>query len=118
MLRLQRPVNRAAIRRRGRWPWLSDSRRLAAEGYTVLVPNAFYRSASLDGSTSPGILTAGQTTERLARWLLNAHDRTDGDAFPMTHDFLSSMLTVSRPAASSVTTYWQPGFTRQRATPR
>jgi CRP-like cAMP-binding protein len=39
-------------------------------------------------------------TERLARWLLIAHDRADGDRFPMTHDFLSMMLSVSRPAVS------------------
>ena len=38
--------------------------------------------------------------ERLARWLLIAHDRADGDRFPMTHDFLSMMLSVSRPAVS------------------
>ncbi|WP_236038163.1 Crp/Fnr family transcriptional regulator [Belnapia arida] len=38
--------------------------------------------------------------QRLARWLLTAHDRADGDEFPMTHDFLSAMLGVRRPALS------------------
>ncbi len=38
--------------------------------------------------------------QRCARWLLMTHDRVDADAFPMTHDFLATMLGVRRPSVS------------------
>ena len=37
---------------------------------------------------------------RCARWLLMTHDRVDGDVFPLTHEFLSVMLGVTRPSVS------------------
>ena len=38
--------------------------------------------------------------QRLARWLLMTHDRTDGEEFPLTQDFLSRMLGVRRAGVS------------------
>jgi CRP-like cAMP-binding protein len=43
-------------------------------------------------------LAVGQakTAERLARWLLMAHDRLDGNEIPLTHERLALMLCVQR----------------------
>ena len=39
---------------------------------------------------------------RLARWLLMAQDRLDGNEIPLTHEFLSIMLGTARPGVTIV----------------
>ncbi|MGY3533126.1 MULTISPECIES: Crp/Fnr family transcriptional regulator [Bradyrhizobium] len=41
-----------------------------------------------------------EVQERCARWLLQTHDRVEGDVFPLTHEFLSQMLGVHRPTVT------------------
>ena len=41
-----------------------------------------------------------EVQERCARWLLQTHDRVDGDTFQLTQEFLSQMLGVNRPTVS------------------
>lgn len=38
--------------------------------------------------------------QRLARWLLMVHDRTDGDTLNLTHELISLMLGVTRPGVT------------------
>ncbi len=40
--------------------------------------------------------------QRLARWLLMAHDRSESDEFQVTQEFLALMLCVYRPSVSVV----------------
>lgn len=40
--------------------------------------------------------------QRLARWLLLAHDRVGVDEFPLTQEFLAMMLGASRPTVTVV----------------
>lgn len=71
-------------------------RKLAAEGFVVLVPNMFYRSAKLDGTIYNGSLTPDQQRERTTLWTgAISDDAVEADARAyMT--FLDGRLQVDR----------------------
>ncbi len=53
---------------------------------------AFYTQVSVTAA----INAAKKLDERLARWLLVARDRADGDELPLTHEYIAQMLGVRR----------------------
>jgi CRP-like cAMP-binding protein len=51
---------------------------------------------------SAGCNAVHSVEQRLARWLLSAQDRMDGDSFPLTQEFAAMMLGATRPSVSVV----------------
>lgn len=53
--------------------------------------------------------------QRAAKWLLQTHDRVQGDTFLLTQEFLSQMLGVTRPSVTiTARTLQQAGLIRYR----
>src|SRR4051812_44483584 len=82
---------------------------IAAEGLSRLMGESRSFSAVLLRYVHVFSIQAGHTAlanarakngERLARWLLMAHDRVDGDELHLTHDFLALMLGTPRPGVT------------------
>lgn len=76
----------------------ADHLRAAMDESATLQPFLLRYAQALMVQTAQTALANGRARigERLARWLLMAHDRSDGDDLPLTHEFLAIMLGVRR----------------------
>jgi CRP-like cAMP-binding protein len=79
----------------------SDLRRAIDKSVTLHRSLLRYTHAFLEQTTRTAVANGrSKIEERLARWLLMANDRLDGDEVPLTHEFLSIMLGVRRPGVT------------------
>lgn len=61
-----------------------------------------YAHAFLNQTTRTAVANGlSKIEERLARWLLMAHDRVRSPELPLTHEFLAMMLGVRRPGVTT-----------------
>lgn len=66
----------------------------------TLLLTRYARSLSLQTGYTALANVQSKFDERLARWLLMVHDRTERDSFAVTHEFLAVMLGVHRPGVT------------------
>ena len=93
----------------------SDDLRSAMQRSPTLAGILFrYVQAFMIQTTQTAISNgSAKLEERLARWLLMAHDRVDGDELPLIHDFLALMLGVRRPGVTvAINSLEQQGLIR------
>jgi CRP-like cAMP-binding protein len=76
---------------------------------TAIFPPPFYRllnrfAQALTGAImqSTACNAVHSVEQRLARWLLLAHDRMDRRDFPLTQEFAAMMLGVTRPTVTVI----------------
>lgn len=76
----------------------ADALRQAMDESSTLRPllTRYIQTFSLQATYTALANARGKLEERLARWLLMAHDRIDGDELALKHDFLALMLGVRR----------------------
>jgi CRP-like cAMP-binding protein len=75
----------------------SDLRKALAKSANLRSMFLAFTQAFVVQTTQTALANARGIVEgRLARWLLMAHDRLDGNELPLTHEFLALMLGVRR----------------------
>jgi len=79
----------------------ADLRRAQDASVTLHRAMLRYVHAFLQQATTTALANGRSNSEqRLARWLLMAHDRADGNDLHLTHEFLGMMLATHRPGVT------------------
>ncbi len=79
----------------------ADLRNALERSATLHRPMLRYANAFLHQAMTTALANGrSKIEERLARWLLMADDRIDGETLPLTHEFLSLMLGTRRPGVT------------------
>jgi CRP-like cAMP-binding protein len=80
---------------------LADFRKLAPRLPQLLVSaNRYLASLGLQVAQTAACNRVHDLEQRLARWLLMAHDRVGGNTLAITQDFLATMLGTDRPSVT------------------
>ncbi len=118
MMGTDRSPNETYIQHAGRGRRIKVGGFVRAIGQSLTLHRSFLLFAhSLVIQTSHTAMANGRSRieVRAARWLLMAHDRVDGDALSLTHEFLALMLGTQRPGVTIALNYLEKqGFIRAR----
>jgi CRP-like cAMP-binding protein len=98
----------------GQCMFASALRSVVAESETLRNLMLRYAQTFLIQTAHTAVANAsGKLDQRLARWLLMAHDRMAGNSLPLTHEFLGLMLAVRRAGVTqAVQSLGKKGFIR------
>ena len=94
----------------------ADAFRRVLEEVPILQARLFRYNEAMRGQAVQTAACNGRhpLEQRLARWLLMAHDRSEGDDLPVTQEFLALMLCVYRPSLTVIAgTLQQAGIIRR-----
>ena len=101
----QLALSRAVVQVPGAATQISPLRLAEAAAQSKAVRDMIFRYAdTLLAQVQQSVVcnTVHHVQERLCRWLLQAHDRIDGDTIPLTQEFLSGLLGVQRTTVTAI----------------
>jgi hypothetical protein len=83
-----------------RFPWSNSIEQTSSQGRLQRLVHGYLQALFSQATLCVACNAVHHVAERCARWLLQAHDRVDGDTFNLTQEYLAAMLGTGRPAVS------------------